>query len=293
MWNDLRFGLRTLRRSPLFTLVAVISLALGIGANTSIFSLLNQVILRFLPVRDPERLVLFHTEGQREGTSSSDNHEAVFAYPMYKDLRDRNQVFDGVIARSSAPVSFSYDGQTERARAELVSGNFFEVLGVRPAMGRVLTPEDDDAPGAHPVVVLGHGYWQRRVGGRVDILNQKVNVNGHPMVVVGIAAAAFRGVLSGDTPDLFVPIMMKREVTPTWDALDDRQFRWVSIFARLKPGVPRQQAEAAMQGLYRAASEEDIAHMKEPLRERAREQYLRQKLELSQAAQGINSLRAD
>src|SRR5712692_5817047 len=125
MWNDFRFGLRTLRRSPVFTSVAILSLALGMGANTAIFSLLSQVMFRLLPVADPERLVLFHTEGQREGAASSDNHEAVFSYPMYKDLRDRNQVFDGVIARSSAPVSFSYGGQTERARAELVSGNFF------------------------------------------------------------------------------------------------------------------------------------------------------------------------
>src|SRR5229473_8547353 len=132
MWNDFRFGLRTLRRSPVFTSVAILSLALGIGANTAIFSLLSQVMFRLLPVADPERLVIFHTEGQREGAASSDNHEAVFSYPMYKDLRDRNQVFDGVIARSSAPVSLSYSGQTERARAELVSGNFFDVLGVRP-----------------------------------------------------------------------------------------------------------------------------------------------------------------
>ena len=165
-WNDLRFGLRTLRRSPVFTAVAVLSLALGIGANTSIFSLLSQVMFRLLPVAEPERLVVFHTEGQREGSSSSDNHEAVFSYPMYKDLRDRNQVFEGVIARSSAAVAFSYGGQTERVRAEVVSGNFFEVLGVRAALGRVFTQDDDRVPGAHPVIVLSHGYWKRRFGGR-------------------------------------------------------------------------------------------------------------------------------
>src|SRR5438105_4444253 len=130
MWSDFRFGLRTLRRSPLFTLVAVASVALGIGVNTAIFSLLNQVMFRMLPVSEPERLVVFHTDGQRNGMSMSDNGEAVFSYPMYKELRNRNQVFDGVIARSSAPVSLTYGGQTERASAELVSGNFFDVLGV-------------------------------------------------------------------------------------------------------------------------------------------------------------------
>src|SRR5271169_2566684 len=293
MWNDLRFGLRTLRRSPVFTAVAVLSLALGIGANTSIFSLLSQVMFQLLPVAEPERLVVFHTEGQREGSSSSDNHEAVFSYPMYKDLRDRNQVFEGVIARSSAAVAFSYGGQTERARAELVSGNFFEVLGVKAALGRVLTSDDDRAPGAHPVIVLGYGYWKRRFGASLSLLNQKVIVNGHPMVVIGVAPAGFQSVLSGDTPDLLVPIMMKRETTPNWDGFDDRQYRWLSIFARLKPGVSMRQAEAAMQVLYRAASEEDLARMKDPLRERARDQYLGQKLELRQSAQGINSLRAD
>ncbi len=294
MWNDLRFGLRTLRRSPVFTAVAVLSLALGIGANSSIFSLLSQVMFRLLPVAEPERLVVFHTDGQREGTSSSDNHEAVFSYPMYRDMRNRSQVFEGVIARSSAPVSFSSGGQTERARAELVSGNFFEVLGVRAILGRVFTPEDDHLPGAHPVIVLSHGYWKRRFGGSPSLLNQKVNVNGHPMVVIGIAPPDFHGVLGGDTPDLLVPVMMKREATPNWYGFDDRQYRWLSIFARLKPGVSVRQAEAGMQVLYRAASEEDITQMKHHhFDQRDRERYLSQKLELLPAAQGINPLRDD
>ena len=293
MLNDLRYGLRTLRRSPVFTAVAVLSLALGIGANTSIFSLMSQVMFRLLPVAEPERLVVFHTEGEREGSSSKDNQEAVFAYPMYKDLRDRNEVFDGVIARSSAPVSLSYGGQTERARAEVVSGNFFEVLGVRAALGRVLTPDDDRVSGGHPAVVLGYGYWKRRFGGDPSLVNQKVNVNGHPMVVIGVAPVGFHGVISGDTPDLLVPIMMKRETSPGWGGFDNRSDRWLNIFARLKSGISAKQAGAAMQVLYRAASEEDLARMKEPLRDRARKEYLDQKLELRAAAQGINSLRAD
>jgi len=293
MWNDLRFGLRTLRRSPVFTIVAVLSLALGIGANASIFSLLSQVMFRMLPVADPERLIVSHTDGQREGTSSSDNGEAVFSYPMYKDLRDRNQVFSGVIARSSAPVSLSYEGQTERARAEMVSGNFFEVLGVSPAIGRVFTAGDDGAPGAHPVAVLGNGYWKRRFGGSPAIVDQKINLNGHPIVVIGVAPARFHGVLSGDTPDVMVPIAMKHEMTPTWDALDDRQVRWLSIFARLKSGVFRTQASAAMQVVYRAVSEDELAQMKHPLKARDRQEFLNQKLELRPAAQGINALQAD
>jgi predicted permease len=274
MWNDLRFGFRTLRRSPVFTIVAVLSLALGIGANTSIFSLLSQVMFRFLPVADPARLVVFHTEGQRNGRSSSDNFEAVFSYPMYRDLRDRNQVFSGVITRSSAPVSLSYNGQTERARAEMVSGNFFDVLGVRPFIGRLLTQDDDGAPGAHPVVVLSHGCWKRRFGSNSGIVNQKVTLNGHPMIVLGVTPPFFHGVLAGDTPDVLAPMAMKREITPTWYALDDREDRWLSIFARLKPGVRLPHARAAMNVLYRSISEGELAQLKDP-------------------PSGINSLRAD
>jgi len=298
MWNDLRFGFRTLRRSPVFTAIAVASLALGIGANISIFSLLSQVMFRMLPVADPERLMLFHTEGEREGASMSDNGEGVFTYPMYKDLRDRNRVFSGVIARASAPVSLAYSGQTDRARAELVSGNFFQVLGVSAAIGRVFTKDDDGAPGAHPVVVLTRGYWERRFGANPAIVNQKVTINAHPMIVIGVAARGFHGVLAGDTPDVLVPIAMahpiamKREITPGMDILNDRFVRWLSVFARLKPGVSRQQAEAELRVLYRAASEDDLAQKKD-LPARGRERYLSQKISLRPAAQGINALRAD
>jgi predicted permease len=293
MGNDLRYGLRVLRRSPVFTVVATVSLALGIGANTAIFSLLSQVMFRMLPVAEPERLVVFHTEGQREGRSSGDSREGVFSYLMYKDLRDRNHVFSGVIARSSAPVSVSYRGQTERARAEMVSGNFFDVLRVRPALGRLFVPDDDGAPGAHPVVVLSHGYWKSRFGAQAEIVGQTININQHPMLVMGVAPAGFHGVLGGDTQDVLVPLAMKREMTPTWDALDDRLTRWVNVFARLKPGMPRQSAEAAMAVLYRAVSEEEVPRIKKPLTGRHREQYVAQKLELRTPAQGINPLRAD
>jgi putative ABC transport system permease protein len=233
MWNDLRYGLRTLRRSPVFTVVAVASLALGIGANTAIFSLLNQVMFRMLPVREPERLVVLHTEGRREGWSSGDNDEAVFSYPMYKNLRDRNQVFDGVIARASGHASVSYRGDTERAYAEMVSGNFFDVLGVRAAVGRLFAPDDDGAPGAQPVAVLSYGYWKRRFGANPEIVGQKISVNQHPMVVIGVEPAAFEGVLSGNNPDVLVPIAMRQQIFPLdVRALDNVLFRWLNVFAR-------------------------------------------------------------
>ncbi len=292
MGHDLRFALRTLARSPLFTAVAVLSLALGIGANTSIFSLLDQVLYRSLPVRDPKALTVFHVDDHSSGSSSSDDNQSVFSYPMYQDLRDRSAVFSGVVARAGVPVSVSWNGQTERARAEVVSGNLFEVLGVSAAIGRAFTPEDDGAPGAHPVVMLSHDYWVRRFAGEPGVLNVKVAINGHPMIVIGIAPPGFRGVLSGENPDVFVPIAMKREVTPTWDGLTDRRTRWLNILARLKPGVSPEQAQAAIRTVYRPILEDQVKQYHERSK-RAEQLILGQKLELQPAAQGINQLRQE
>src|SRR6185503_2422751 len=180
-----------------------------------------------------------------------------------------------------------------RASAELVSGNFFEVLGVKAAIGRALVQDDDGAPGAHPVVMLTHGYWKRRFGANAGILNQTVNLNGHPMTVVGVAPAGFHGVHSGQTPDVLVPIAMKREITPTWDGLYDREFRWLNVFGRLKPGISLRQAQVAMRVLYRSVSEDELAQIKDAPAGRHRERHLAQQLELRPAAQGINSLRND
>jgi predicted permease len=292
MWNDLRYGLRTLGRSPVFTIVAVSSLALGIGANTAIFSLLNQVMLRMLPVSEPERLVVLNTEGQREGWSSSDNNEAVFSYPMYKDLRDRNQVLDGVIARASGHATVSYGGESERAYAEMVSGNFFQVLGVRPALGRLFVPDDDGAPGANPVVVLSYGYWKRRFGANPEIVGQKVDINQHPTAVIGVEPARFRGMLSGNNPDVIVPIAMRPQIAPIDQrSLDNRLFRFLNVFARLKPGVVVASAAAAMNVLYHSLSIEELGHLQKTLDQRGRERYVAQNLDLRPAAQGVNLLR--
>src|SRR5579872_2093257 len=198
MLKDLAYSLRTLRRSPLFTAAAVLSLALGIGANTAIFSLLHQVVLQSLPVADPERLVLLHTDYAAPGGSSSDNFESVFSYPMYRDLRDRDSAFAAVIGRMGAPATLSWQSSAGSVRVELVSGNFFAGLGVPAAIGRTLTPDDDGAPGAHPVAVLSHAYWSSRFGKDSGILNQAVTINGHPMVVVGVADARFNGVIPGN-----------------------------------------------------------------------------------------------
>jgi predicted permease len=291
MLKDLAFSFRTLRRSPLFAAAAVISLALGIGANTAIFSLLNQVVLRSLPVQDPERLVLLHTDYAAPGSSSSDNGESVFSYPMYRDLRDRDTAFAAVIARMGAPASISWQGSAESAHVELVSGNFFQALGVPAILGRLLTPDDDGAPGSHPVVVMSHSYWSSRFANDRAILNQAVVVNGHPMVVVGVAGARFNGMVPGNAADVYVPIAMQREMIPTMNALEDRRTRWLNLFARLKPGADLRRAQAVTDVVYRAILETELSQMGRMRTDRDRDEFLNHRAQLRPAGQGISRLR--
>src|SRR4051812_21558813 len=176
--SDFRYALRTLLKAPAFTIVVVLTLALGIGANTAIFSLTDQVLLRMLPVKSPEQLVLLDGPGAFRGRVFNNG---TFSYPMYRDFRDQNTVFDGVLARFPAPLTLLTNGQVERVNGELVSGNYFDVLGVRAHIGRTFTPDDDRNPGGHPVAVLSHAYWMRRFAGDRSIVNRTIALNGLPM----------------------------------------------------------------------------------------------------------------
>src|SRR6478672_10583637 len=171
MLQDLRYAVRTLLTTPAFTIVVVLTLALGIGANTAIFSLTDQVLLRQLPVRSPERLVVLDGPGAFQGRTFNNG---TFSYPMYRDFRDQNTVFDGVLARFPAPITLMSSGQAERVTGELVSGNYFDVLGVRAHLGRTFTPDDDRTPGGHPIVLLSHHFWTRRFGADPAVLNRTV-----------------------------------------------------------------------------------------------------------------------
>src|SRR5438874_6305855 len=200
--QDVRYGLRMLGKNPGFTLIAILTLALGIGANTAIFSLLNQVLLRRLPVRNPGELVILKSPGPKRGHVWSDGDDSeIFSYPIYKGLAKNAAVFDGVIARYQFAASIASHGQTERGSGELVTGNYFDVLGVRPVLGRVLSPTDDDVQGAHPVRVLSHSYWLRHFVGVAGVLNQAILVNNTEMTIVGVAQAGFSGIQVGQTPD--------------------------------------------------------------------------------------------
>lgn len=286
--NSIRVAVRSLLRTPIFTAVAVMSLALGIGANTAIFSLMDQILLRLLPIEDPERIVQLKEEGPMFGTTRG---EKVSSYPMYRDLRDNNTVFSGVIGRFPTSVALGYKGQTDRVNTEIVTGNYFEVLGVSPRIGRLLTPEDDRKPGAHPVVVLSSGFWERRFGGDTNVLNSTVLINNHPMTVVGVAQPRFQGLEVGGATDIFVPVMMKAQVTPTWYGLDERSDRWLHVFARLKDGVSEQVAQASLGPLYSQFLNAE-ADTLPPERQQMRERFLKEKsLHLASAGQGLSSLR--
>jgi predicted permease len=256
--QDLRYAVRMLLKSPGFSLIVVITLGLGIGANTAIFTLMDQVLLRRLPVHNPEELVLLDGDGLSQGAFFADN---AFSYPMYRDLRDKNEVFSGVLARFPVSLSLTHKGTTERVHGELVSGNYLEVLGVRPLLGRGLTTEDDRTPGAHPVVMLSHGYWTRRFGSDPKVLDQTVSVNGHPLTVVGVTPPGFNGIEVGAAPDLFVPLMMKAQMTPTWDELENRRFYWLHVMARLKPGVSVDQAESGVNVPWRQSLEAEVVNI--------------------------------
>jgi putative ABC transport system permease protein len=199
LFQDLRFAVRQLRKSPAFTLTEIVTLALGIGANAAVFTLFDQVLLRMLPVERPKELVRFEWSGGFSGSMSSfggdtDNY---FSYPMYKDLRDQNQVFQGILAADKTGVGLSWRNQAENEDAEVVTGNYFQLLGLKPALGRLLTPQDDTAKNANPVLVLSYNYWKTRFGAARDIVGQTVLVNGHPFTILGVAPQNFDSAIGG------------------------------------------------------------------------------------------------
>jgi predicted permease len=252
LWQDLRYALRGLRKSPGFAAAAIATLALGIGANAAIFALVDRVLIRTLPVQHPERLVLLRSPGPKQGHTSSDGDDtAAFSYPMYRDLAERSGgTFAGLIGVWPFEANVAARGETERAAGDLVTGNYFGLLGVPPALGRVLGADDDRAPGAHPVAVLSHGYWLRRFGGDRAVLERTLLVNGQTLTIVGVAAASFEGIQAGRQADVFVPMAMKAQMTPFWNGLDDPKDYWLQIVGVLRPGVSIAQAERALVPIY-------------------------------------------
>jgi predicted permease len=311
IFRDLRYAARGLARSPLFTSVALLSIALGIGANTAIFTLVDEVLLRRLPVKSPDQLVLFNGARNHYGNNSGGN---MLSFPMYEDFRDAfvergsapplprvsprvangapaQPIFSGMFARRPVTMNVGVDGQTERVVGELVSGTYFQVLGVGAAIGRVITP-DDDKRNDGPVAVLSYDYWRTRFGADPAVVGRTITINNHKLTIIGVSQAGFDGVDIGSASSIRVPVLMKAQMTPNWDDVENRRSRWVNVFGRLKPGVTIEQAKAALQPYFHATLEQEVLDAAfSGTTPYTREQFLKGQVDLLPAAQGRSPLR--
>ncbi|MEZ5294433.1 MAG: ABC transporter permease [Vicinamibacterales bacterium] len=292
--HDLRLALRGLRRSPLFASVAVLSLALGIGANTAIYTLLDQILLRKLPIKAPDALVMLYQQGPHAGSNMGTR---MHSYPMYREFQQRAEPFSEVLARRVVDTSVTVDGQTERLTGEMVSGNYFSMLGVPPAIGRVFSSEEDDRIyQGHPVAVISYDYWVRRFNRDPSVVGRKVLVNNYPMTIVGVSAAGFVGLDPTRSPQIRVPILMKPAVVPEWEwvKMEDERTRWVQVFARLKPGYSPVTAAGPMQGLFLQIRQHELTLPgAKDFSPYVREQFMKGTLRVVPAAVGFSQLRND
>ena len=286
MMMDLRYALRMLIKNPGFACVVVFTLALGIGANAAMFSLTDKVLLQRLPVAKPEQLVMISSADSKLGSS--------FSYPMYQNLRDKNDVFSGMIARAGTQMNVSYADQTERVRGELVSGNFFDVLGVRAWAGRLFTQDDDRNPGAHPVAVLSYDFWDRRFSKNPDLIGKTILVNEYPLTIVGVTPPGFYGVNLSENPDVRVPMMMTTVFNPRpADRLKRWRLQWLTLMARRKDGVTAEQAQASLAVLYHQLLELEAEQLPPDTSAYDRQQFLSQKIAVLPGDQGFRRLQAE
>lgn len=291
--QNIRYAFRQLRKYPGFTAVAVLTLAVGIGANAAIFSLVDQVLLKQLPVAEPDRLLQLKFQGSDTGHTSSygGDDRLYFSYPMYRDLRDQNTVFSGMLAMFPAQVGLQWKNSSSLVKSELVSGNYFSVLGVKPALGRLFLPEDSVAHGASPLVVLGYRYWMQHFASDPAVINRGVLINGSSFTIIGVVQPGFDSVIGATSPDIFVPITMKGQMTPGWDELEDRRSKWLNIVARLKPGITPQQAEAGITPLWRSLRATELQTIGSK-NQHFREQFVeKSSLTLLDASKGFSPLR--
>lgn len=259
--QDIRYALRQLRKSPAFTVVSVLTLALGIGANTAIFTVVNALLLKMLPVSNPQELVSVGNPTDPNGRSNGTPRTDIFSYPLYKELRDRNVVFTGLSAAASdhhIQVD-SAQGQApdEKMTGRMVSGNYFAVFGLEPAAGRLLSDSDDTAENANPVVVLGHEYWQHKFAMSPSIIGRDIRLNGYPFTVVGVAPAGFNGDVIGERMAFFVPLSMQPEIVRGRNWRNDPNRSWLTLIGRLKPGVAASQVEANLNIVFKQIQQGD------------------------------------
>ena len=288
---DFRYALRTFRKAPLFAVIAVASMAFGIATNAAVFTLVDQVVLRSLPVARPGELVqLSSPNAESFGGTMGDGSE--LSYPMYRDIKEHTTALHDMFCRMEQGVTVTYGGRSELVQGELVTGTFFPALGVQPVLGRLFTAAEDAAAGGHPVAVLSFGYWQSRFGGARDVIGRAVTVNGHPYEIVGVVSAGFSGIDLGSPPQVYLPMTMQPQVGPHWLDLNTRRFRWVQVFGRLNDGVTRQQAQAALQPLYRSILERETSESAfAGASADTKRRFLEGALSVDEAAQGRSTFR--
>ncbi|GLC24933.1 ABC transporter permease [Roseisolibacter agri] len=294
--RNLKLAFRTLRSTPFVTAVAILSLALGIGANAAIYSLVDQMLLRPLPVREPERLVNLVAPGPKPGSTTcnqSGDCEAVFSYPMFRDLQQRQAPLAQLVAHRILNINLAFDGQTLDGEGALVSGNYFSALGLTPAVGRLLGPDDDRTLGGHPVAVLSHSYWETRLGADPSVVGKAIVVNGNPLTIVGVAPRGFEGTTLGARPRVFVPITMRAQLNPGFTGFDNRRDYWVYLFGRLKPGVTPEVAARQLNAVYRPILADVEAPLQEGMSAETKQRFLARQVTVEPGARGQSSIHGE
>jgi predicted permease len=288
--QDIRYVLRQFRKSPLFAAAAIVTLALGIGANTAIFTLVDQLVLRLLPIKDPQQVVELVAQGRFYGDNMGPN---AFSYTMYQALRDHNQVFDSMMCRRAGSLAATFAGGSELLSGEFVSGNYFRLLGIEAAAGRVFSASDDLRPRANPVAVLSYEYWKDRFAASEQAIGRTLLINNYPLTIVGVAQPGFRGLEPGLPTQVFVPMMMTPALARN-DSADmfNSRLRWVNVYGRLRPDISRQHAQSALQPLFHDILD---AEMLQPGFAKAtpydRQQFLKMWLQVIPGGQGNALLR--
>jgi predicted permease len=293
--RNLRLAVRTLAKTPFVTVVAALSLALGIGANTAIYSVFDQLLATPLPVPAPEELVNLGAPGPKPGSTSCNDAgdcEEVFSYPMFRDLERLQTSFTGLAAHRAFGANLATRGQTENGRGMLVSGSYFQTLRINPAIGRLLGPEDDRTLGGHPVIVLSHEFWRRRYDGTPSVVNDTLIVNGQAMTIVGVTPADFKGTTLGSAPDVYVPLVMRRQMEPGFPSagFENRRSYWAYVFGRLKPGVSIDLAYTELNGVYTPIVNDVEAPLQQGMSEQTLQRFRAKALTLVPGPRGQSSL---
>ncbi|MDX1494719.1 MAG: ABC transporter permease [Longimicrobiales bacterium] len=291
--RGIKYAFRTLAKTPFVTGIAIVSLALGIGANTAIFSIFDQLLLQSLPVEEPDRLVNLSAPGPNPGSQSCNQAgscQETWSYPMFRDLQERQNSFTGIAAHRLFGANLAQSDQTTSGQGLYVSGSYFPVLGVQPLLGRLIGPSDDDGLGENPVAVLAYDYWENQLGADRSALNQTLVVNGTPMTIVGVAPRGFRGTTVGADPDVFIPLSMRRQLEPNYHGFENRRSYWAYLFARLKPGVTVEQATAEINGIYSPIINEVEVPLQNSMTEQTMERFRNKQVVLEPGYRGQSGM---